>query len=66
MSEQTQDQAGLASGTTTAPAAEHPRRAYSPPRVLSVEPLEAAAANCNQPGGPLGKSVPVPCQSLGS
>ena len=31
---------------------------YSPPMILSVEPLEAAAATCDGTGG-YGKSVPT-------
>jgi hypothetical protein len=36
-----------------------PRRSYSPPRLLSIEPLEAAAATCNPPTGGVGKSAPA-------
>lgn len=43
-----------------------PRRDYSPPRVLSAEPLEAAAATCNPPAGGFGKTVPFPCSTGGS
>jgi hypothetical protein len=42
------------------------KRPYSAPKVLSVERLEAAAATCDPPSGPLGKSVPMPCGTLGS
>jgi hypothetical protein len=42
------------------------RRPYSPPRVLSAEPLEAAAAACDPPTGGFGKTVPLPCGTLGS
>lgn len=44
-------------------------RPYAPPRVMSAEPLEAAAATCNPPTGGFGKrSPPTPgaCTSLGS
>lgn len=44
---------------------ERPRQPYAPPRVLSAEPLEAAAATCDPPSGPFGKSIP-PCFTLGS
>lgn len=42
------------------------RRPYSPPVILSAEPLEAAAAACDPPTPPLGKTVPIPCGTLGS
>ncbi|WLE95671.1 MAG: hypothetical protein QTN59_13405 [Candidatus Electrothrix communis] len=43
------------------------RRIYSPPRVLSAELLEAAAATCDGTGG-YGKTAPSPCSlsTLGS
>jgi len=37
----------------------HPRRPYAPPRVLSAEVLEAAAAICDPPTGGFGKSAPL-------
>jgi hypothetical protein len=42
------------------------RRPYTPPRVLSAEPLEAAAVTCDPPEQPFGKSLPIPCTTLGS
>jgi hypothetical protein len=49
------------------PRPEHSaRRSYCAPRVLGAESLEAAAATCNPPAPPFGKSVPFPCSSLGS
>lgn len=42
------------------------RRPYEAPRVLSAEPLEAAAATCNPPTGAFGKTVPIPCSTVGS
>jgi hypothetical protein len=36
-----------------------PRRSYSPPRLLSIEPLEAAAATCSPPTGGFGKAPPA-------
>ncbi len=41
------------------------RRRYEPPRILSAEPLEAAAATCDPPSGGFGKSVPS-CNIFGS
>lgn len=41
-------------------------RPYSPPRVLSAERLEAAAATCDPPTQPYGKDLPVSCSVLGS
>ncbi len=43
------------------------RRPYVAPRVLSAEPLEAAAATCDPPAGGVGKAAP-PCNpsTLGS
>lgn len=35
------------------------RRAYTPPRILSAEKLEAAAAACDPPSGGVGKSAPL-------
>jgi hypothetical protein len=35
------------------------RRRYAPPRLLSSEPLELAAATCNPPTGGFGKTVPL-------
>jgi hypothetical protein len=43
-----------------------PRKKYSPPRILSAEPLEAAAATCAPPVGGFGKTTPFPCGTLGS
>ena len=45
---------------------EQKRRPYSRPMVLSAESLEAAAATCSPAGGGYGKTVPVPCGTLGS
>lgn len=46
---------------------EQKRRPYHPPRIVSAEPLEAAAAVCFPPTGGLGKSYPAPpCTTLGS
>ncbi len=42
------------------------KQPYEPPEILSSEPLEAAAATCQPPTPPLGKTVPIPCQTLGS
>lgn len=43
------------------------RRPYTPPRVLSAERLEAAAATCDPPAPPFGKTVgPFACATLGS
>lgn len=42
------------------------KRPYEAPRVLSAEPLEAAAATCDPPTGAFGKSVPIPCATVGS
>lgn len=41
-------------------------RPYSRPQVLSAEGLEAAAATCDPSTGGLGKTVPIPCGTLGS
>ncbi len=41
-------------------------RPYQPPRVISAENLEAAAATCSPPTGPYGKTKPTPCGILGS
>lgn len=46
--------------------AEAGKRPYEAPRVLSAEPLEAAAATCDPPTGAFGKSVPIPCSTVGS
>jgi hypothetical protein len=35
------------------------RRRYTPPRLLSSEPLELAAATCSPPAPPYGKTVPT-------
>jgi len=40
-------------------------RPYRRPRVLSAEALEATAATCDGAGG-FGKSIPIPCGTLGS
>lgn len=37
------------------------RQTYSPPRVLSSEQLEAAAASCDPPTQPYGKEDNVQC-----
>ncbi len=42
------------------------RRTYVKPQVLSTERLEAAAATCQPQTGAFGKTVPVPCGTLGS
>lgn len=42
------------------------KKPYSAPKVLSVEKLEAAAATCEPAVPPLGKSIPIPCGTLGS
>lgn len=46
------------------------KKAYTPPRILSVERLEAAAATCSPSTGALGKAFdigpPVQCSTLGS
>lgn len=42
------------------------KRPYEAPKVLSAEPLEAAAATCDPPTGAFGKSVPIPCSTVGS
>lgn len=42
------------------------KRPYQAPRVLSAEPLEAAAATCDPPAGGFGKTVPIPCGTAGS
>ena len=46
------------------------KRPYSPPRLLSSEPLELAAGTCDPPTGPYGKAFdpgpPAVCYSLGS
>lgn len=39
------------------PKANQPRKPYTAPKMLSVEPLEAVAAACDSTGG-FGKSVP--------
>jgi hypothetical protein len=41
-------------------------KAYEPPKILSVEPLEVAAAVCNPPTGGFGKAGPPICGTLGS
>ena len=41
------------------------RQKYTPPRVLSSEVLEAAAATCDPAAPPYGKSRPT-CGTLGS
>ena len=42
------------------------RRPYTAPKILSAEPLEAAAATCQPQTGVFGKTVPIPCGTLGS
>jgi hypothetical protein len=44
------------------------RRPYTSPKVLSAERLEAAAATCDPPAPPFGKTVSAfgPCTTLGS
>lgn len=42
------------------------KRPYQAPRILSAEPLEAAAATCDPQTGAFGKSIPTPCGVLGS
>lgn len=43
------------------------KRQYAPPKVLSAEQLEAAAATCNPPAGGFGKAVgPGGCGTSGS
>ena len=44
------------------------RKAYQPPKVISIERLEAAASTCGPPPNPNGpgKSVPLQCSTLGS
>ena len=37
------------------------RRPYTPPRILSAEPLEAAAAICDPPSGGFGKEGNIMC-----
>ncbi len=39
---------------------------YEPPRILSIEPLEVAAAVCDPPVGGFGKIGPPFCGVLGS
>ena len=41
-------------------------RSYSRPQVLSAEGLEAAAATCDPQEGVFGKTIPIPCGTLGS
>ncbi len=41
-------------------------RPYSRPQVLSAEGLEAAAATCDPQEPVLGKTIPIPCGTLGS
>lgn len=41
-------------------------RPYGPPRIVSAEDLEAAAATCDPPAGGFGKQRPIPCGTLGS
>ena len=47
-------------------AAEQTKRPYARPEVLSSERLEVAAGTCDPPTGALGKTVPLPCGTLGS
>ena len=47
-------------------ASENSKKPYEAPKILSVEPLEAVAANCDPPSGGFGKTVPFPCGALGS
>jgi len=55
-----------APSTATESQANNPSlRPYAPPRVLSTEKLEAAAATCDGAGG-FGKTIPTPCGTLGS
>lgn len=42
------------------------RKPYLPPQVLSAEKLEAVAAACEPAAPPFGKTVPIPCGTLGS
>ncbi len=42
------------------------RRTYDRPQILSSDRLEAAAATCTITGPAFGKTVPVPCGTLGS
>lgn len=42
------------------------RHPYTPPLVLSAERLEAVAAACEPAAPPFGKTVPIPCGTLGS
>jgi len=42
------------------------RRPYTPPRIVSAEPLEAAAAACDEGGtGGFGKTFPAPPCTVG-
>ncbi len=61
-------QGGNGLSETGSTEAELSRRPYSCPRVLSSEALEAVAAVCESGEGGLGpgKSVPLPCGTLGS
>ncbi len=47
------------------PDANHPRKLYTAPRMLSVEPLEAVAG-CEALGGATGKIGPPACGTGGS
>jgi len=66
MSAADQQEAGSGDGPSDTIDGAAKRRRYTAPRVLSAEPLEAAAATCDPPTAPLGKTVPIPCLTLGS
>jgi hypothetical protein len=71
MSKQSENNAlGSGNGAQTAIGAGAERRPYDPPRVLSAERLEAAAATCDPPSGGFGKTLGPPaqggCSTLGS
>ncbi len=59
------EQSNTSPGNEGKPGSEG-KRPYEAPRVLSAEPLEAAAATCDPPAGGFGKAVPIPCGTLGS
>lgn len=50
----------------TRPVVPSAPKAYEPPKILSVEPLEVAAAVCNPPTGGFGKAGPPICGTIGS
>lgn len=60
------EQPGSSQNADDASTAGSGKRSYEAPRVLSVEPLEAAAATCDPPTGGFGKSNPFLCGTLGS